>query len=73
VNPVSLLVEALFALLRRAFAGESEEEIAKGLVDAAFESGVPAAILLKHLTEKGRERAELAADIAQHLKTGRRP
>lgn len=66
-----LIVEALLALLRKAFEGETEEEIAKGLVDAAFESGVPAAVLLQHLTAKGRARAELAADIAQHLKTGR--
>lgn len=48
--------------------GKSDEQIARELIDAAFASGVPAAMLLDHLTVRGRERAELAADLAQWAK-----
>lgn len=48
--------------------GKSDEQIARELIDAAFASGVPAAFLLDHLTLRSRERAELAADLAQWVK-----
>lgn len=46
----------------------SEAEVAKGLIDAAFDSEVAPALLMDHLTAKGIERAELAADIAEWAK-----
>jgi hypothetical protein len=60
----------LLVLVSKALVGQkSDEDVARELIDAAFDSGVPAALLLEHLTEKGRQRAELAADLAQWAKT----
>lgn len=67
------LLSAVLRLVSDALAGrKSDEEVAKELLAAAFETGVPASILMAHLTQLGRERAELSADIAQFLKTGGR-
>lgn len=52
---------------------KTDAEVAKALITAAFESGVPAALLMDHLTELGRANAEHAADIAQWLKTQGKP
>jgi hypothetical protein len=67
------ILSVVLRLISEALAGrKSDEEIAKELITAAFDSGIPAAVLMQHLTELGRERAELAADIAQFLKVGPR-
>ena len=66
------ILSAVLRLISDALAGrKSDEEVAKELISAAFESGVPASVLMGHLTALGRERAELAADIAQFIKTSR--
>mgnify|MGYP006391600993 CR=1 FL=1 len=67
------LLSAVLRLVSEALAGrKSDEEVAKELLAAAFETGVPASVLMQHLTELGRQNAELAADIAQFAKTGGR-
>ncbi len=48
----------------------SDEDVARGLIDAAFDSGIAPSILLDHLTDKARARGELAADLAQWIKLG---
>lgn len=68
------ILSALLRLIGDALEGrKSDEDVARELVAAAFASGVPAALLLDHLTALGRDRAELAADIAQWIKTGEKP
>ena len=67
------LLSAVLRLISEALAGrKTEEQVAKELLAAAFETGVPASILLEHLTQLGIERGELAADLAQWAKTGGR-
>lgn len=69
--PLIDLAARLIQLLADAFNGrKSEADIAKQLITEAFEMGVPSAILAEHLTAQARKRAELAADIAQYIKTG---
>jgi hypothetical protein len=63
------VIASLLTLVSDALQGrKSDEDVARGLIDAAFESGVAPALLLAHLTQKGRKNAELAADIAQFIK-----
>ena len=65
------LLSAVLRLISEALAGrKSDEEVAKELLAAAFETGVPASVLMVHLTEIARQRQESAADIAQWIKTG---
>ena len=67
------LLAAIANLIAEALKGrKTDEQVALELLDHAFASGVPASILLRHLSEKGKRDAELAADIAQFLKTGGR-
>ena len=68
------LVDALLSLIGDAVGGrKSEEDIARSLIDAAFESGVAPSLLAAHLTEKAAQDAEFAADLAQAMKMGRLP
>ena len=46
------LVELVLDIVRKIIAGRSDEEVAKALIDAAFESGVPATVLSRHLTQR---------------------
>lgn len=63
------LLASILTLVGEALKGQrSEEEVAKALIDHAFESGVPSAVLSKHLTAKAAQDVELAADIAQWAK-----
>ncbi len=65
------LLSAVLRLISEALAGrKSDEDVARELLSAAFETGVPASILMLHLTEIARRRQESAGDIAQWLKTG---
>lgn len=64
------LIDAIISLIGEAIAGrKTEEELAKDLIDAAFASGVPAQVLSQHLTAKAAANAELAADLAEWVKT----
>lgn len=63
------IIASLARLLTDAIEGASDEEVALRLIDAAFESGVPASVLAQHLSAKAAANAELAADLAQALKT----
>jgi len=68
------LLAAVLRLVAEALNGrKTDEEVAKELLAAAFETGIPASILMDHLTEVGRMNAETAADIAQWLKVQGRP
>lgn len=69
------LFTAVLNLIAEALSGrKSDEDVARGLIDAAFASGVPSSILAQHLTAKAAEDVELAADLAQWLKVhGPRP
>lgn len=70
MRPMIELLAAVLGLVSEALKGRrSDEDVARGLIDAAFDSGVPASLLLEHLTAKGAERAEIAADVAQWIKT----
>ena len=63
------ILARLAGLIADALSGRrSDEEVAKALIDAAFDSGVPPALLMGYLTEKGQQHAELAADIAEWAK-----
>lgn len=66
------MIEILIRLCRLiadALSGRaSEGEVAKALIDAAFESGVPAGLLMEHLTARGKADAEFAADLAEWAK-----
>ncbi len=59
------LLNIIFAILSKT---KSTEEIATDLIDLAFESGIAPAVLMQHLTERGRLTAEAIADIAQWAK-----
>lgn len=68
MNTTALAVQ-LAAIIGDALAGRrSEVEIAKALIDTAFESGIAPALLMQHLSERGKQHAELAADIAEFAK-----
>ncbi len=59
----------LATMIADALSGKrSDEEIAKALVDAAFDTGVAPALLMDHLSARGIHDAELAADIAEFAK-----
>ncbi len=67
------LLAAVLEIVSGAMKGsKSDEQVAKELLAAAFETGVPASVLMDHLTELGKANAELAADLAQLAKTGGR-
>jgi hypothetical protein len=62
-------IAKLLAVLAETLAGRrSDEEAARAMLDAAFDSGVPHSLLAEHLTARARDRAELAADIAEAAK-----
>lgn len=63
------LIASVLNLVSEALKGQkSDEDVARGLIDAAFSSGVPASVLAKHLTDKAAQDVELAADLAQWAK-----
>jgi hypothetical protein len=51
----------------------SAEDVAKDLVDLAFDTGIAPAVLMQYLTERGRLTAEAIADIAEAAKLAKFP
>lgn len=66
----TIIATALRALLDGITGRKSDVEVARDLIDAALNSGIPAELLREHLTQRGIQAGELAADIAQAAKTG---